>query len=123
MAVNLRTSPTRDLSPVGLRIRRVRAQAELAAFASMDDDADELRFYEMTSASLLTDTTPRCLYVGYMDDVPVATAELTVAGGVAGLYNISTVERYRRRGIGTAMTRKLVIDAREAGLRTAVLQA
>jgi predicted acetyltransferase len=53
----------------------------------------------------------------------VAAAELTVAGGVVGLYGVSTLLGYRRRGIGGAMTLRPLHDARAAGYRTAFLQA
>ncbi len=53
----------------------------------------------------------------------MATAELAVSEGVVGLYNISTLAAYRRRGFGTALARQPLLDARERGFRTAVLQA
>jgi predicted acetyltransferase len=34
-----------------------------------------------------------------------------------------SVEAYRRRGVGTAMTLRPLLDARDSGLRTGVLQA
>ena len=40
-----------------------------------------------------------------------------------GLYNISTVAAERRKGVGTAMTLRPLLDAREQGYRTGVLQA
>jgi predicted acetyltransferase len=42
---------------------------------------------------------------------------------VVGLYNIITVEGYRQRGIGTALTTRPLLDARAVGVTTAVLQA
>ena len=53
----------------------------------------------------------------------MATAEATLAGDVAGLYNIATVPAVRRRGVGSAMTVRPLEDARVAGCATAVLQA
>jgi ribosomal protein S18 acetylase RimI-like enzyme len=67
--------------------------------------------------------SPQWRYVGYLSGAPVATAELTIGGGVAGLYNITTLEAYRRRGIGTALTLRPLLEARDHGLRTGVLQA
>jgi len=52
-----------------------------------------------------------------------ATAELTVGGGVVGLYGISTLAAYRRRGYGSALTARPLQDAREAGQHIAILQA
>ena len=45
-----------------------------------------------------------------------------MGGGIVGLYNISTLESFRRRGIGTALTLQPLLDARESGFRTATLQ-
>jgi ribosomal protein S18 acetylase RimI-like enzyme len=113
----------------GLRIERVRTADQLADFARViggtqdTPDLDVARFYELAAPVLLTGESPVWLYVGYLDEVPVATAEVTVAGGVAGLYNISTLPSYRRRGFGTAMTLRPLLDARAVGVGTAVLQA
>jgi predicted GNAT family acetyltransferase len=43
--------------------------------------------------------------------------------GDTGLYNIGTLERFRRRGLGTALTAVLVHDAFERGSATASLQS
>jgi ribosomal protein S18 acetylase RimI-like enzyme len=112
-----------------LHIRRVRGAEQLHDFAhtigmrETAPDPDVLRFYEQAASVLLDADTPLWLYVGYVDDAPVATAELTVGGGVVGLYNISTLPAHRRRGIGTAMTLHPLRDALKQGHRTAILQA
>ena len=43
--------------------------------------------------------------------------------GDCGIYNVGTVERARRRGLGTALTALHLHDALERGCRTASLQA
>ena len=121
------------LEPVGrtppVRIERVRTAGELEVFARLSaanwtpPDLQVVRFYELGAEHLLRDDCPLRLYVGYQAGEPVATAEATVAGGVAGLYNISTVPAFRRRGIGSAMTVRPLEDARAAGCAAAVLQA
>jgi ribosomal protein S18 acetylase RimI-like enzyme len=129
MAAELTSLPATADVPDGVQIRRVRGDAELRHFAAVissswsPPDPDVLRFYELAAPALLKEDAPLWLYVGYVDGAPVATAELTVGGGVAGLYNIITLEEYRRRGIGTAMTIRPLLDARDAGQRTAILQA
>jgi GNAT superfamily N-acetyltransferase len=115
--------------PPGLQIERVRRLPQLHDFAAIvaggwtPSDPAVLRFYELAAPALLQAEAPLWLYVGYLDGLPVATAQLTVGGGVAGLYNVITVESYRRRGIGTALTTRPLLDARAVGFTTAVLQA
>ena len=129
MAADLSTLPEDVRSPDGLHIRRVRTASELRDFARLSaanwspPDHHILRFYELAASALLAPGAPQWLYVGYLDGEPVATAELTVGGGVVGLYNISTQATYRRRGIGTALTLQPLSDALAAGYRTGVLQA
>ncbi len=56
------------------------------------------------------------------DDI-VATAMAFDFGTDRGIYNVSTLERARRRGFGTALTAALLHDARSRGRRTASLQS
>jgi hypothetical protein len=54
-------------------------------------DPEVRRFYAAAMPVLLAADSPIWLYVGYLGERPVAAAELTVGGGVAGLYGISTL--------------------------------
>jgi ribosomal protein S18 acetylase RimI-like enzyme len=74
--------------------------------------------------------TPRLLeepdwaaWVGYEDGVPVATAQLVVHAGIAGLYYVATVEAARRRGCGEAVTRAAMSEGFARGCRVVCLQA
>jgi len=129
MAADLAAVPARLELPPGLEIQRVRAAGQLRDFAGIiaasmaPPDPVVLDFYRLAEAALLQPEAALWLYVGYLDGRPVATAQLSVGGGVAGLYNIITLEPYRRRGIGSALTLRPLHDARAAGLPMAVLQA
>ncbi|MGK4006899.1 GNAT family N-acetyltransferase [Sorangium sp. So ce1036] len=129
MAADLEALRAPPPAPRDLEIRRARTPAEVRDFARLNaanwtpPDPYVMQFYEMATPALLSEASPLWLYVGYLGDTPVATAELTVGGGVVGLYNISTLAPYRRRGIGSAMTLRPLLDARAAGFRAAVLQA
>jgi ribosomal protein S18 acetylase RimI-like enzyme len=128
MAVDLTAPLPSRQSPGGLRIARVYSEPALSDYARVLSDGAApdphvLRFYELAAGVLLANECPLQFYVGYLDDMPVATAELTVADGVAGLYGISTLERYRRKGIGTALTLHALFAGRKQGCRTAILQA
>jgi ribosomal protein S18 acetylase RimI-like enzyme len=123
MAADLAALPANDQAPAELEIRRVRSIAELQDFTRIIAGPAEQRFYELAAPTLLAADSPQWRYVGYLADQPVATAELTASDGVAGLYNITTLESQRRRGIGTALTLRPLLDARAAGFHTGFLQA
>jgi GNAT superfamily N-acetyltransferase len=63
------------------------------------------------------------LYLGTVDDQPVATVALLLAAGVASINWVVTIPEYRHRGIGAAMTLLAAREARSAGYRIAVLTA
>jgi ribosomal protein S18 acetylase RimI-like enzyme len=62
-------------------------------------------------------------FVGRIDGQTVATSELFVSHGVAGIYWVSTLEQQRGQGIGAALTAAALRAGRERGLRVATLQA
>jgi ribosomal protein S18 acetylase RimI-like enzyme len=118
-----------DLAPKGLFIERVRTARQVQQFArSLASHAHPpeptlLSFYQRATPSLLAPDSPFWLYVGFLEGEPVATAQLVVGGGIVGLYNVATAASHRRKGVGTAMTARPLLDARESGFQTAVLQA
>lgn len=129
MCADLSNLPALELAPGGLRIERVRDERQLHEFAAINaanwtpPDVYVIKFYKITSQFLLAEGSPMWLYIGYLDGMPVATSELTIGGGVAGLYNICTLVKFRQKGIGTAMTLKPLLDVRAIGIQSAVLQA
>lgn len=63
------------------------------------------------------------LYVGYHAGEPVTASSLVVTGEVAGVYNVATILRFRRRGFGEAMTLHALRRGAELGCTMATLQA
>ena len=63
------------------------------------------------------------LLAARIDGEMVAAALAYDFGDDTGIYNVGTVERARRRGLGTALTAAQVHDARARGCRTASLQS
>jgi GNAT superfamily N-acetyltransferase len=61
--------------------------------------------------------------VARLDGACVATAMAFDHHGDCGIYNVTTAPPARRRGLGTALTARLLHDARARGCRTASLQS
>jgi ribosomal protein S18 acetylase RimI-like enzyme len=76
-------------------------------------------------AGLLTrmDASAFHVVVGRLDGESVCAGIALDADGDCGIYNVGTIERARRRGMGTAVTAALVHDARDRGCTTASLQS
>jgi len=62
-------------------------------------------------------------FVGRASGEPVATSLANFEGDATGIYNVSTVERLRRRGIGAAITAAAMRAGADAGCRIAYLQS
>jgi len=71
----------------------------------------------------LGDDLPWQCYLGRVDGAPVATVELFVDRGVAGIQYVVTLPHLRRRGIGGAMTGYALREAWTRGCEIAVLSA
>jgi ribosomal protein S18 acetylase RimI-like enzyme len=61
--------------------------------------------------------------LAFLDGEPVASGSAYLDGTTAGVYNIATVEQFRGRGLGTAVTAWLMNDAYERGCEETILHA
>jgi ribosomal protein S18 acetylase RimI-like enzyme len=62
-------------------------------------------------------------YLALLDGRPVATSQVFLGAGVAGIYQVTCLPEARGRGIGGAVTLASVLDARRSGYAVAILQA
>ena len=124
------TDALADPPPVdGLEIRRVRRKGEFDAYLGVyaailsPSPAFTALFVRAARRIGFGEDAPEQHFVGLLDGEPVATVSLVTAGGAAGIYNVTTVEAARGRGIGAAMTVAAVRHGADRGFEVATLQA
>jgi GNAT superfamily N-acetyltransferase len=61
--------------------------------------------------------------LAYLDGKPVTASTLFVSNKTAGIYLVATVPEARGKGLGTAVTWRAIVQARELGCALAVLQS
>ena len=113
----------------GLEIRRVRTAEELGTYLGVyvpilsPSPAFTELFVRAAKRIGLQEEAPEEHFVGYLEGEPVATVSLVTAGGASGIYNVTTVEAARGRGIGAAMTVAAARHGAGRGYPLATLQA
>jgi ribosomal protein S18 acetylase RimI-like enzyme len=129
LAMSARIDAIRAPCIPGLEIERVRTPQALADFALINaenwtpPDPAVTSYYRRAAAILLGEDSPQRFYLSRLEGAPAAAVEVTLAAGVAGVYNLSTRPLYRRRGVGAATLEAALADAGALGLTAAVLQA
>ena len=130
MAVDLSTLDLSAAAVPGLEIRRVASAADMQAWGETFAAGYELppawrpstiTFFNELGYDL--SINHHWHYLGLLDGAPVATTSLFAGAGVAGIMYVSTLPAVRRRGIGAAVTRAAMLDARDLGYRIGVLQS
>jgi GNAT superfamily N-acetyltransferase len=87
--------------------------------------ADQLRLFSLPEDLLGgdTDLEPFRLLAARSDGANVAAAMAFDHDGDCGIYNVGTLEAYRRHGLATALTARMLRDAAARGCTTASVQA
>jgi ribosomal protein S18 acetylase RimI-like enzyme len=86
--------------------------------------ADQLRLFSLPDDLLGGDDLEGFRLLGArVDGATVAAAMAFDHDGDCGIYNVGTVEAYRRRGLATALTARMLRDAAARGCTTASVQA
>lgn len=108
-----------------LEIRSVHNDKELAFFQATAEAGFGMPFSlpQHLLSSRFRDHPNVTMFLGYIDEEPVCTSCLVVSGMIAGIYWVSTLPKFRRRGFGMAMSWYAVKTGQELGCELATLQA
>ena len=114
--------------PAGLEVKAVRDAETFLAYDRVLDASGLSAPVRQAVAGLyvdwgLSERVQWHRYVGLLEGEPVAVSDLYLGAGAAGIYDVTTVERARRQGVGTAMTTAPLREARRRGYRVAILHA
>ena len=129
MAVDLTTINQEFPRPDNLSIARVRSRQEIEDFVRVlvegygAPDFAGTAFVDFFSSLGLEEHLPVRHYIGSMDGIPVASCTMFLGTSAAGIYNVATIPKSRRQGIGTAMTMFPLLEARAMQYRLAVLNS
>jgi GNAT superfamily N-acetyltransferase len=127
MAADLRSVPEHIPAPDGLEIVRIEDPGSLRQWIHVASigfgvaPQYENAWYELFAEAVFDQ--PFWTFVALWDGKPVATSQLFLSAGVAGIYNVTCLPEMRGRGIGAAITQAPLLDARAIGYRVAILQA
>jgi len=128
MAVDLWALNEDVIAPPDLRIKPVQdvgtlkqwARTFIAGFGSFPRSS-ERTFLDLCTG--LGFDLPMRSYLAVLNGKAVATSQLFLFAGVAGINGVATLPEVRRQGIGTALTLAALRDARSMGYRIGCLQA
>ncbi|GHU15116.1 hypothetical protein FACS189449_12530 [Alphaproteobacteria bacterium] len=100
---------SRDKKCEELQISLVDNEQKLTDFINVyqkliPHDSDQINeFYSRAADHILNPKSSLKLFVGYFHDQPAATSALFMDENSAGVWDITTIPKFRRRGIGTDM--------------------
>ena len=129
MAADLLSLPEHLSTPPGLVIQQVAEIGTLQRWIEACNrgfgrpDFVGQAFLDAYSCLGLGAGFPLFHYIGWLNGEPVAASLLFLGAGVAGIYDVATVPEARQKGIGAAMTRAPLLEARARGYRIGILHA
>ena len=129
MAIDLNKFKYEGSFPEGLEIKRVYNDTDTRKFWKIyyDGYPDNRMIADLLcEGTLYVGYDEDCLvksYLGYYYGKPVATSQLILTGGVAGLFSIVVLPEARGKGIGTTMTIDVMQKAKDLGYKISLLWA
>ena len=110
--------PSTPSAPANFHIRQVTDTTMLEAWKQISAKGfggDTQIYYDAYARHGFEPDACSLHYIGYLDDQPVTSSTLLVAGGIASVYDVSTPPAFRRQGFGGAITFAMLQEARQRG--------
>lgn len=110
--------------PAEVEIRRVTDAASMRVFSTVASEGFGRPPREMDpiNGPWLLDEPNLTFFVAFVDGEPAATSLVCITDEIAGIYGVATAERFRRRGIGAAMTAAALQEGARRGCTIGALQ-
>lgn len=123
--MSLKPIPLLPECPPELEIRLVVGDSELEDFQNTAELGFGMPFTlpQHLASPRFRDHPAVSMFVGYVDGRPASTSCLITTGSVAGVYWVSTLEGFRGRGIGAAISAHAIRVGQSLGCDMATLQA
>jgi len=80
-------------------------------------------YFAIEEAYGFSDRLPKRSFLGYLKGKPVASSTMVLGNGVVGVYNVGTIPKARKKGIGTLMTLIPLQEARAMGYKVGILHS
>lgn len=129
LAADLSRLPVDAALPAAITISLVENDRDLACWEEISftgfamESASQTQYHNFISSFDISCASPQKLFLASIDGKPVATALLLFYQETAGIYFVSTLPAYRRRGIGLNLTRATMHYAQRAGAKFIILQS
>ncbi|MEP0777596.1 GNAT family N-acetyltransferase [Microcoleus sp. ZQ-A2] len=129
MVANLDDLPQNIQYPPELKFRIAKSFEGISEFgkiiASLFEQPDDfvMSFYQRVGELDDLENRPLKLFLGYVDNKPVCTSSIFLLRQTASLFDISTLQEFRSRGYGSAITHYTLSYAKKLGAHFATLQA
>jgi len=127
MALEIAQMNSAIVAPPELAIEPVRDEAGLREWVDtwlfLVPAAERIAQFEARRMRWLKPKRAMHCFLGKWNGMPVATSMLYLGHGVAAVHHVVTRPEFRRRGIGSALTVRVLHEARTRGYRVAVLTA
>lgn len=128
MALKLQELSEDKVDIEGFDITEVRTDDDLAIFSEVSRAGFSLtkeiaEGFELMNRILFEQPEYGTLYLARLNGIPVAASSVAYDSGVAGIYAVCTLAEHRGKGIGTAITKQPLLEAKSKGYKLAILHS